>query len=191
LANAYFEECPMGNFAADALRAYMQADIAVLMSGLFINGLPGGSVTVGDLNAACFTTANPARTQLSGAEIRQLFEKGMDPRIVQTVNRSFRGPPIGIPQISGLTVEYNPHAPVGSKIKRIRCSGKDLEPGRTYSVAHTDAEVMDEFGYFRADGGKVTVSDVPTILPEVLAWYLKSDRLPQLPAPARWQIVPD
>jgi hypothetical protein len=31
----YFGDCPLGNLAADALRSRMQADVALVSSGLF------------------------------------------------------------------------------------------------------------------------------------------------------------
>ncbi len=63
----HFQECSLGSFAADALRSRWNADIAILTGGLFHTPLPAGTITLGQLDRACFTTANPCVTGLRGA----------------------------------------------------------------------------------------------------------------------------
>ena len=186
LETSFFVESRFGNFSADALRSYMQAEIGILMSGLLTGGLPEGKITLGDLNSACFTTANPCRSNLQGRDLKAALEKGLDPSVYSFMHKSFRGSPIGIPQISGIEVRFDPAAKVGMKISKITVGGEYLDPDRSYLVAHTDAEVMPEFGYFDLNQAAGSYSEVPTILPEVLALYLKDPSTSRNAEMGRW-----
>ena len=45
---------------------------------------------------------------MRGAQIRQALERGLDPATCELKHHAYRGTPIGIPQVSGLTVEFDP-----------------------------------------------------------------------------------
>ena len=184
----YFDECGIGSLAADALRERMHAQAAFVAGGLFHHGLPQGIVTRGDLNKACFATANPAATTMRGSQLRAALERGLDPAVSQYIHRGFRGPPVGIPQISGLRVEYDPAAPNGSRIHKIEIQGEPLDPDSIYRVAHTDAEpiTMDDVGYFVMEPEQQTENEVPTILGEVMQEYLAQHSPLPLPERGRW-----
>lgn len=169
----HFGECGIGSMTADALRARMDAEAAILMSGLFHTGLPAGTITLGDLVAACFSTANPYVSEVRGAQIVQALEWGLMPERAQYHHHGFRGTPIGTPQISGLTVYYDPDAPDGERVRRVLVNGKPLEPERVYRVAHTDAELMREYGYLVQSELVRSEGEVPTIVNEVIMDYLR------------------
>lgn len=183
----HFHECGIGNLAADACRARMHADAAILMSGLFQAGLPAGTITLGDLVAACFSSANPCVSELSGVQIVQALERGLDPGHNTYYHHSMRGTPVGIPQISGLTVFYDPDAHDGARIKRVLINGAPLEPERFYRVAHSDAEWIREHGYLVQSETRHFEVEVPTILNEVIADYLGANWPLQPPAGDRWK----
>lgn len=91
LAADHFAECGMGNWMADVLRERMDAEAAMVCGGLLHTGLAAGVVTLGDLDAACFTTANPQLSLVSGAQILAALERGLDTERIQAVYPSFRG----------------------------------------------------------------------------------------------------
>ncbi|MDX1436645.1 MAG: 5'-nucleotidase, partial [Anaerolineales bacterium] len=179
-------ESPWGNLAADALLKHMEADVAILMSGLLPEGLPQGEVTAGDLNRACFTTANPYLSYLTGSQLVEALERALDPEVCTRVVTSFRGPPVGFPQISGMQVAYQKAGKVRSKIREVLIHQTPLDPGKSYKVAHTDAEISANYGYFELAPGMESNADVPTILPDVLAEYLINLDSSALPKPGRW-----
>lgn len=186
LALDHFDECPAGNFGADALREYMQAEAAILAAGLFHRGLPGGTVTRGALDAACFSTANPTWTMVSGAQLREALERGLDPEISHFEHGGFRGTPIGLPQISGLQVWYDPGAEVGSRVKQVLINGSELQIDQAYKLAHTDAETIPQYSYLVLTGDEDQYVEVPTIIPEVLHTYLTRHRPLDPPSGGRW-----
>lgn len=182
----HFRECGIGNLTADVLRQHLGAEAAIVSSGLFHQGLPAGTITLGQLDAACFSTANPCLTEVRGAQIVAALERGLDPAISHFKHHSFRGTPVGIPQIGGMAVEYDSESEVGQRIQRVTVQGQLLDPNRLYRLAHTDAETMSEVGYRVLDQGQTTYHEVPTILREAIEDYLRRHSPVPRPARGRW-----
>jgi hypothetical protein len=68
--------------------------------------------------------------------------------------------------------------------------GEPLEEERLYRLAHTDAEVKTEtfpFGILELKPGQLLQVEVPTILPEVIADYLRAYSPVQRPQGERWK----
>jgi 5'-nucleotidase len=183
---AHFEECGVGDMGADALRAHMSAQAALIASGHFHEGLPRGRIRRRDLNRACFSTANPAITRVSGAQIRAALERGLDRSLIETEPGGFRGTPIGTPQISGMTVEFDPGGGAGDRVRRIMIGGRPLDPSAMYSLALTDAETHAEIGYFILEPEQRPRTDAPTILPEVMHAYIRENSPLAKPEGPRW-----
>jgi len=186
LDHDYFRECGVGNLAADALRARMSAEIAMVSSGQFRHALEAGILTLGQLDAACFSTANPWLSEVRGDQILDALERGLDPSITQAKPPSYRGTPIGIPQISGMLVEYDSNALGEPRVRRAIIQGQIVEPNRLYRLAHTDAETMPEVGYLELDDGQTIEQEVPTILREVIADYVRLHSPLPVPQRGRW-----
>ncbi len=182
----YFKECGIGNLTADALRERLGAEAAIICSGQFHQGLPAGEITLGELDTACFSTANPCLTKVRGAQIIAALERGLDPAISQVKHHGFRGTTIGIPQISGLVVEYDPDTEVGQRVKRVSIQGQPLEPSRSYSLAHTDAEIGSNVGYLVLDQSQTTKHEVPTIVREAIEDYVRKHSPVPQPMEGRW-----
>jgi 2',3'-cyclic-nucleotide 2'-phosphodiesterase (5'-nucleotidase family) len=180
-------ECSLGNLAADALRERMEAEVAMIIAGQFRQGLHHGAVTLGDLDACSSSTANPERTPVRGSQIVDALERGLDPAVTESTPHSLRGSPIGRPQISGMTVEYDPRRPLGQRVQRVLVNTDPLESDRVYSLAHTDAEPFEGIGILRLEPGQITESERPTIIREVIEDYLRSHS--PIPAPHldRWR----
>ena len=182
----HFAECGMGNWAADVLRERMQADAAIVSSGLFHARLEAGVVTLGTLDAACFTTANPQLSLVSGQQLWEALESGLDSEINEIHHHSYRGTPVGIPQISGMQVWFDPEAATGQRIRRVSLGSQPLTLETVYRLAHTDAETQEDVGYLRLNADQTIQTEVPTILREALEDDLR--RRSPLPAPdfGRW-----
>ena len=192
LDHDYYEECGIANLAADAVRERMGADAAILLGGLFLKGLPKGIVKLGDLDEACFTTANPQLSQVHGRQIRAALERGLDPALMQTYFKAFRGAPIGLPAISGMIVDYDPEAAQGERVRKITVQGVELIEERLYRLAQTDAEIITDqipFGLLELEPGQLIKVEVPTILREAIADYLQAHSPVQKPIGGRWREV--
>jgi 5'-nucleotidase len=186
----YQAECGICDLAADAVRLRMQAEACLLTGGMFHKGLPAGLVTLGDLDAACFSTANPQLSQVRGSQIRAALELALEPQRMASQVKAFRGAPLGLPAISGLQVSCDLQADHGTRLRRVLVEGKPLEDSRLYHLAHTDAEVKTNTfpaGMLELEPGQILQVEVPTILPEVIADYLRAYSLVPHPAGGRWE----
>ena len=186
----HYQECDIGNLTADALRLRMEAEAAVVSSGLFHKGLSKGKVTLGDLPAACFSSANPCLTAFRGSQIVEALERGLDPAINQHLHHGFRGTPIGIPQVSGMTIQFDLNAKIGNRVKSISIQGEPLSSDRIYRIAHTDAETMPAYGYFQLEADQQSRHEVPTIVREAIADFFSQHETIQKPIRGRWQPFP-
>ncbi len=184
----HFHECGIGSLAADALLEHMGGEVAIVSSGLFHQGLAAGPVTLGRLDAACFTTANPYLTVVHGEQLLAALERGLDPARAEAQARGLRGNPLGIPQVAGMVVEHDPAAAVGRKVRRVTVQGREVTADGLYRLAHTDAETMDD-GYLQLDAGQPTRGDVSVILREVIEAYLRAHSPVAVPPAGRWRVV--
>jgi 5'-nucleotidase len=186
----HFRECGVGNLAADALRERLGAEVAMVSSGHLHQGLMlAGTVTLGQLETVCSTTANPCLSILQGRQIVQALERGLDPAVVNGHHYYLNGTPMGIPQISGMEVEFDPDMAVGQRVKRVLINGEPLEYHREYRVAHTNAEIVPDVGYLKLEDDQRTVQEVPTILREVLEDYVQRHSPVPKPSNGRWRQV--
>ena len=184
----HYAECGIGNLAADILRLRLNADVGMVASGQFHHGLPAGEVSVGELDKACFSSANPCLTIVSGTQITAALERGLNPEHYKHMLPSFRGTPVGIPQISGIQVWYDPNQEHGSRVKQVLVGDEPLHPDRTYSIAHTDAETMREWGYLELAENQPSDHEVPTILREAIAEYISENSPTPPPDIGRYRV---
>ncbi len=134
-------ECGLGDWVADLLRAYWRADVGLVFSGLLRRALPAGPITRRLRLQTCPTGANPMWAWLSGAQLQAILDHALDPAFHTTRPSPFRGRPLGILQVSGLTARIDPAAPPGQRVTDIHVGGALLDPTRRYKVAATDAEL--------------------------------------------------
>jgi 5'-nucleotidase len=139
----------------EMLRERMGAEIGLGTSAALIDyPLPAGKLRRGDLWEACHSTANPAVTELTGAQILHMLEKGNDPSFQQETGTALRGKPRGPLHIAG--------------------DASNLDPERTYVVAATDFE-LEEYGQLIAPEWRLSVRyDFPTIIREAIEEKLGS-----------------
>jgi 2',3'-cyclic-nucleotide 2'-phosphodiesterase (5'-nucleotidase family) len=175
-------ESPMGNFLADVLRERMDSQVALCISGSLHEGLPGGTVTLGDMCNACSSPGNPGRTILTGAQLREMLSLGLDPERSSQRPHFLRGRPLGILAVSGMRVEVDHAAPDGQRIRRVWVGKELLRDDECYTIAATDFE-MDGMTYRgledRIPGVSFTIPpeaveyELPTVLREAMEDYLR------------------
>jgi 2',3'-cyclic-nucleotide 2'-phosphodiesterase (5'-nucleotidase family) len=158
-----------GNLLADALLDRVKGtEIALALAGHWETGLPAGPLTQGALFAANRSTANPAKVELTGAQILQFLRAALDPENAAKTHHGLRGRKVGLPHMAGMTVRYDPS---NLETIEIRVGGAALEREREYKVAATDMEFSDWLGYLVIPEEQIEF-EVPTIMPEVLEEYV-------------------
>lgn len=133
-------ECGMGDWLADCLRAYWQADVGLVLSGLLRRDLPAGPISRRLRLEACPSGANPCWAWLTGAQLVAMLDRALDPDFWTVRPGPFRGRPRGILQVSGLRLHVDFAAPAGSQVLAAWVGTTPLDPARRYKIAATDAE---------------------------------------------------
>ena len=176
-------ECAAGNLLADALLERVPgAQIALVLAGHWTTGLEAGPLTKGALYSANRSPANPARVEITGAQIEQFLSEALKPENVSRKLRALRGNPVGMPHVAGMRIRYT-----SSDLDSldIQIGDEPLQKDKGYIVAATDLEFYDFINYLPLPLDQVKL-EVPTIMPEVLEDYmirhtplhdLKTDRI--------------
>jgi 2',3'-cyclic-nucleotide 2'-phosphodiesterase (5'-nucleotidase family) len=144
-------EAAIGNLVADALRAHFRAD-AALMNGGGLRGdreYPAGHVLTRQDLAREMPFGNAVvLLELSGADLRQALEQGLA-EVEKGAGR--------FPQVSGVTLSYDPTAPAGQRIRDLAVGGRPVEDGRRYTLATTDYLAGGRDGYTLLKDARVRV----------------------------------
>ena len=144
-------ESNFGDLIADAMRAGVDADVALTNGGGIrgdrtydsgttltrrdiLSELPFGNVTV--------------LMEVSGANLLAALENGVS----EVENKAGR-----FPQVSGMTLVYDPSAPKGSRITYLRIGGKPLDKAKIYRLATNDYMASGGDGYAALKSAKILV----------------------------------
>lgn len=146
-------EAAIGNLIADAMRETVGADLALMNGGgiradkLYASGT---ELTRRDILAELPFGNRVVKIEVTGDILRQAMEHGFS----QYEDGAGR-----FPQISGMVVEADLTAPVGSRVTSIDVGGEPLDPQKTYTLAIND---------FNADGGDgyEMLKEAPRVLSE-------------------------
>ena len=142
-------ESSMGDLIADAMRAATGADVAIM------NG--GGIRADRTYDAGTKLTRRDILTELPFGNVTQLTEipgsqllAALENGVSQVENGAGR-----FPQVSGMTVVYDPTAPAGKRITEVKVGGAALDPNKLYKVAVNDYMLGGGDGYTALGGGKL------------------------------------
>lgn len=135
-------ESNIASFAADAVRAAMGADVALLNAGGFRADrvIGPGPLTRRDV-MSLLPFQNPLLLlSISGAQLREALEHGIDLRIVH-------GQSGAMPQVSGVRLAYDPSLPRGSRIVELVVAGVPVAADTRYTLATSQYLALGGDGY--------------------------------------------
>ncbi|KNX35971.1 bifunctional metallophosphatase/5'-nucleotidase [Luteipulveratus halotolerans] len=147
----------VAGLVADALLAYVPADLAMVLGARCTAGLPAGEVT-----AATSAPANATTATLTGAELREVIVRGRSADYVSAPSTVFRGRPFGWLHLSNAAV-------VGED--DLVVAGERVDDARRYRVVATDVE-LGPLGRLVDREPPDRQLHTPTIVPEFLEAYL-------------------
>ena len=124
------QESPLGNLAADALRDYCDADIAIQNGGGIRAGLTAGDVTVGDVFAMLPFDNKVTLIEVTGQTVWDALENGVAD--YPELNGKF-------PQVSGIHYTFDGSKPAGERIVSVTLpDGTPLDMEGWYTLACND-----------------------------------------------------
>ncbi len=126
------EEVAIGNLIADAVRDAVGGDVG-LINGGGIRGdksyAAGTPLTRRDVITELPFGNKTVLLELKGSDLRQAIEHSVG-RVEEKQGR--------FSQVSGMTLVYDPKAPVGKRVVEIKIGGQPLDVDKTYKVATND-----------------------------------------------------
>jgi len=160
-------ESPAGNLLADAILERVKGtQAAFMLNGHWESGLEAGEISLGAVNTAIRSTGNPARVELTGAQIRQFLQNALKPENIANKPHPLRGIAVGWPHVAGMQVT------VAGESMDIVIGNSPIQDDRKYLIATSDLELSDIMNYLFVPDDQVEY-EVPTILPEVVEDYIK------------------
>ncbi|MAQ37857.1 MULTISPECIES: bifunctional metallophosphatase/5'-nucleotidase [Thioclava] len=146
------QESTMGDLIADALRDATKADVTLINGGGIRGDTTydaGHKITRKDVLTELPFGNKTVVTEIPGSQILSALENGFS----QVENGAGR-----FPQISGMSVVYDPSAPAGSRVVSVEVGGQPLDKDKVYKVATNDYMLGGGDGYGALGGGKVIVN---------------------------------
>lgn len=144
-------EAAIGNLIADAIRLATGADLA-LINGGGIRGdrtyAAGSLLTRRDILTEMPFGNVTVMTELPGTAVLAALENGFS----KLEDKGGR-----FPQVSGMTVTFDPSRPPGSRVTAVAVAGRPLDPGRTYKLATNDYMLTGGDGYAALTAGRVVI----------------------------------
>lgn len=162
-------ESNLGNYLADAMRAWGSADVAI-QNGGGIRGakeFPAGPLSRGDIASILPFNNTGALLRLPGSALHAALENGVSQ--VESGGGRF-------PQVSGLTFSFNPSAPAGLRVLSVTVGGQPLDPARMYTLATNDflANGGDGYTMFK-DAETIIAGQAGPLLTDLLASAVQRD----------------
>ncbi len=164
-------EASMGNLIADALRETLKADVAITNGGgIRADALhPAGStLTRKDIFAELPFGNVGVLVEMSGVDLLASLEHGVS-KVEEKAGR--------FPQVSGLTMTYDPKAPAGRRVIEATVGGKPLDPAATYRVATNDYMAKGGDGYAAFPRAKTLIdASGAVLLATIVMNYVESKK---------------
>lgn len=162
-------EAAIGNLIADAMKVAVGADLAITNGG-GIRGnktyAAGSEITRRDVLTELPFGNRTVLLELTGSDVIAALENGVS----DVENSAGR-----FPQVSGITVVYDPKKKPGERIVSVTAGGQPIDPAKTYKVATNDYMAKGGDGYTAFRAGKVIYGerDAKLMANDVMA-YLRS-----------------
>lgn len=137
---SWVEESPLGNVLAHGLKSWVGADLGIVNSGTLLFSLPPGPITRKNLLDICPHPINPCKMELSGEQLKKIFEESLYQEVINRELRGFgfRGKKIGWLNVAGGHIHYDPTYPEGNRIREIWVGDELLQENRNYTIGTID-----------------------------------------------------
>ena len=169
LNSDWFAPSELPQLLCEALREWCKADGALLNAGLFLGGLPAGTITKYDIHRMLPHPINPCLIELSGAELKEVLKQTTDDKWPHMTVKGlgFRGKVMGRFVYDRLGIDMDHYL--------FTIDGKEIINDRQYRLATLDMFAYGQFfpQIYRAPSKK---HFMPEFLRDVMEWKLLHHR---------------
>jgi 2',3'-cyclic-nucleotide 2'-phosphodiesterase (5'-nucleotidase family) len=159
----------MGNLIADALRAALRADVAIINGGGIRGDYlyePGVTLTRQDILRELPFGNVGVLLEMSGADLRAALEHGVS----QVEAKAGR-----FPQVSGVRLVFDPSKDAGSRVLEVTINGTPIDLTASYRVATVDYLFKGGDGYSSFSQAKVLIdANSGPLLATVVMHYISA-----------------
>ncbi|GAA0588826.1 bifunctional UDP-sugar hydrolase/5'-nucleotidase [Virgibacillus siamensis] len=136
----WFQQTEMMQKLTDTLKAWTEADVAMLNAGLLLDQFPAGDVTYKDIHHICPHPINPCTVELDGDELVEVIRASYTKELTELKLKGFgfRGEVIGKMIFSGVEVDTVIREDGHEYVEWVSFNGRPLDPDKTYKVATAD-----------------------------------------------------
>lgn len=156
------QETNLGDLAADAVRAAVGADIALIKGRCVCASIPAGEITRAQLIEVFPNGDYVTALYVTGQKVLDILEYGVS--MYPEADGRFL-------QVSGLTFRFDPDQPAGSRVYDVQVNGAALEMEKTYLLAVNDCIANGDDGFPLSD---VEIAGEFGSLEEALTDYVRS-----------------
>lgn len=185
LARYAVGETSLDAVLADALRESTGTQIALSNGFRFAFPILKGVVREKDLWNA-YPISNNLRTgKVSGTQLRQFWEREIENVFSKDPKKLFGG---WLPRPSGMTVKFDPDAPVGHRVRSIKIGGREIVDSKLYTITTCAREGDPATTLCRIPNGTDT-KDLDFDAHEAVRRYFKKNSPVKLPSLKRIEIL--
>ncbi|MDC3412348.1 bifunctional metallophosphatase/5'-nucleotidase [Aquibacillus sp. 3ASR75-11] len=136
----WFKDTEIMRHFAQTLLDWTNADVAMLNTGVLLEGLDKGDVTYGDVHRICPHPINPCKVEIKGDELLEVIRESRSKRFVEFELKGFgfRGKLLGRMAFAGLDVITKVHTDGNETVTDVLVDGKPLQPDQRYQVVTAD-----------------------------------------------------
>ncbi|HEY9577038.1 MAG TPA: bifunctional UDP-sugar hydrolase/5'-nucleotidase [Pseudobacillus sp.] len=165
LKSDWFAPSELPQLLCEALREWCKADGALLNAGLFLGGLPAGTITKYDIHRMLPHPINPCLIEVSGVELKEVLKQTTDDKWPHMTIKGlgFRGKVMGRFVYDRLGIDMDHYL--------FTIDGKEIINDRQYRLATLDMFAYGQFfpQLYRAPSKK---HFMPEFLRDVMEWKL-------------------
>ena len=159
-------ETNLGNLVADAVRAHVNADVAIVNSG----SIRGDRIhEPGPITRYDIIELQPFRNVVCSVQVSGRL-------LLDALNHGVSRVPVSagqFPQVSGMTFRINAQLPAGDRVHDLRIQGQPVDPNRIYTLALPDFILLGGDGYRMFAGQRVLVGpESGTLISVVLEQFV-------------------
>lgn len=163
------EESGLANLLAQSVRNWTKTEISLVNSGLILQSLPPGRVTLERLLTICPHPINPCIVRLSVKDLIQILNEALSPSKMeqQVKGYGFRGKVLGFPALDGCNIIVQDIDKGDKQVTDIQIAGKTLPPTQWISIG-----TIDMFVFMKPYQALHRIKEVQYILPDFLRHLL-------------------